>query len=344
MKSKLSNVTYGVFLSFLCLSFFSCSKDKLNFESSEQAVEVYHDYYKELKQKKTSNAEDLVKDINEWQELSDTIFLYLMKDSAFVRQQNVVLSYYQLGDSIKKQFIRLSETWKVSYDDVYVIKTGTSEWVKDKDLAEAVQEATPFFESLDSVKLPVMKKEALLSKYRGFLEITLKNGIKTKQEMLQFIREEDKYYRAFLAQLYYMENEKLSGITKNTERICTNIFGAVKDGGLTAKDVMVYMSMRTTRRILLNSTVCLSDINTYRMKSKAQGNAYLWMIIQPYTSIDAFSIATLTERGKNDFKSISNVLPGSLQFAKTFDIDPDVLKYLLPQQLLKMYLMTLEVR
>ena len=57
-----------------------------------------------------------------------------------------------------------------------------------------------------------MKKEALLSKYRGFLEITLKNGVKTKKEMLDFIREEDKYYRAFLAQLYYMENEKLSGV------------------------------------------------------------------------------------------------------------------------------------
>ena len=342
MKCK-PNVLIGVLLFGLSFSFLSCSKDKLKFESSEQAVDVYRQYYHELKGKKTSDANTLVTDINEWKELSDTVFRYLMKDSAFVRQQNVVMSYYQLGDSIRKQFINLTETWKVTYDDVYTVKTGTSEWVKDKDLAEAVQEATPFFESLDETELPTMKKEALLSKYRGFLEITLKNGVKTKKEMLDFIREEDKYYRAFLAQLYYMENEKLSGITRNTEKICTGIFGAVKDGELTAKDVMVYMAMRTTRRILLNSTVCLNDINTYRMKSKAQGNAYLWMIIQPYTSIDAFSIATLTERGKNDFKSISNVLPGSLQFAKTFDIDPDVLKYLLPQHLLKMYLMTLEI-
>ena len=158
---------------------------------------------------------------------------------------------------------------------------------------------------------------------------------------MDFIREEDKYYRAFLAQLYYMENEKLGGITKMTEKICSGIFSSVKDGGMTAKDAMVYMAMRTTRRILLNSTICLNDINTYQMKSKAQGNAYLWMIIQPYTSIDAFSIATLTEREKSDFKTISNTLPGSLQFAKTFDIDPSVLKYLLPQQLLKMYLITL---
>ena len=77
------------------------------------------------------------------------------------------------------------------------------------------------------------------------------------------------------------------------------------------------------------------------MKNKAQGNAYLWMIIQPFISIDQFSIATLTPQERSQFNYVISQLPKSTKFAKTFDIDQRALNYLLPQQLLKMYVLTL---
>ena len=77
------------------------------------------------------------------------------------------------------------------------------------------------------------------------------------------------------------------------------------------------------------------------MKSKAQGNAYLWMIIQPFISIDQFSIATMTPQEKSSINYVMNQLPRSTQFAKTFDIDQRSLSYLLPQQLMKMYVLSL---
>lgn len=80
--------------------------------------------------------------------------------------------------------------------------------------------------------------------------------------------------------------------------------------------------MRTVRRLLQNSTACIADINHQQMKSKAQGNAYLWMIIQPFISIDQFSIATLTPQEHSQFNYIISQLPKSTKFAKTFDIDP----------------------
>lgn len=86
-----------------------------------------------------------------------------------------------------------------------------------------------------------------------------------------------------------MDNEPLSDITKDTETICRNIFLAAKDGKISSKDVVVYMSMRTVRRLLQNSAECVENINRLEMKNKAQGNAYLWMIIQPFISIDQFS-------------------------------------------------------
>ena len=159
--------------------------------------------------------------------------------------------------------------------------------------------------------------------------------------MLDFIGKEDILFRSFLIHIYEMDNEPLSDITQETERICRNIFIAAKNGEIAARDAMVYMSMRTVRRLLQNSTACISDINSQKTMSKAQGNAYLWMIIQPFISIDQFSIATLTPQEHSHFNNIIAQLPKSVKFAKTFGIDQRTLNYLLPQQLLKMYVLTL---
>ena len=320
----------------------SCSnKEDYNFESSEQAVERYDNYLRKLRQQEKSDGKAFADDICKWREFSDTVFKYMYKDSAFTRKQNLGLRYYAISDSIKREFFRLTETWKVTYDDVFNIKVRTSSWIEDQDLKEAVREATPFFESLDKNQKYVFNKTGAIAKYRSFLERTKINGISNKEEMLSFIKEEDMYYRTFLSHLYEMENDRLSDITKNTEDICLTIFSLAKQGKIPARDVMVYMCMRTTRRILLNSSVCVNDINNYKMKSKVQGNAYLWMILQPYMGIDAFSIATLTQKDKDEFHYISEMLSNSNQFAQTFNIDLSVLRYLLPQQLLKMYILNL---
>lgn len=99
--------------------------------------------------------------------------------------------------------------------------------------------------------------------------------------------------------------------------------------------------MRTGRRLLLNAVVCVNDINQMDIKDKTQGNAYLWMIIQPFISIDQFTLATLTSEEKSNFNYITQQIPKSKKFARTFDIKLQALNYLLPQQLLKMYILSI---
>ena len=76
-------------------------------------------------------------------------------------------------------------------------------------------------------------------------------------------------------------------------------------------------------------------------KIKAQGNAYIWMIIQPFISIDQFSLATMTPLERSKFNYIITNLPKSKRFAQVFDIKQRELNYLLPQQLLKIYVLSL---
>jgi hypothetical protein len=264
-----------------------------------------------------------------------------MKDSVFLKDDHCAERFTAIHDSIRFEFLRLTETWRYSYSDVLIIKEQTSAFHDDKELQEAVGEAQPFFLELDSIPLLEGDKASILLNYRKLLKDTKLKGINSKSDMLDFIGKEDIMFRSFLAHLYDMDKEPLADITQETESICRNIFIAAKEGKIKARDAMVYMSMRTVRRLLQNSTACIADINHQQMKSKAQGNAYLWMIIQPFISIDQFSIATLTPQERSQFNYVISQLPKSVKFAKTFDIDQRALNYLLPQQLLKMYILTL---
>ena len=320
----------------------SCSSDEsLNFRTADDALKFYQTYLGNLKEMKTSNTSTFYKEANKWRETSDTVFHYLMKDSVFLKDDHCAERFTAIHDSIRFEFLRLTETWRYSYSDVLIIKEQTSAFHDDKELQEAVGEAQPFFLELDSIPLIEGDKASILLNYRKLLKDTKLKGINTKNDMLDFIGKEDIMFRSFLAHLYDMDKEPLADITQETESICRNIFIAAKEGKIKARDAMVYMSMRTVRRLLQNSTACIADINHQQMKSKAQGNAYLWMIIQPFISIDQFSIATLTPQERSQFNYVISQLPKSVKFAKTFDIDQRALNYLLPQQLLKMYILTL---
>ncbi len=320
----------------------SCKKqDKYNFSDNHSAVETYRSFLSKTKATKTSNTKDFIASLKEWKEVNDTVYKFLVKDSAFVKYHNEANDYYLIHDSIRKEMLRLTETWRYGYGDVFAVKDQTSIYKDDQELTEAVKAATPFFASLDSTGTSVCDKASILKRYRFFLATTRKNGINSRDDMLRFIRQEDYMFRTFLGHLYEMDGEPLADISRDTEEICRNIFIASREGRIPSKDAVVYMSMRTVRRLLQNSAECVNDINRLEMKGKSQGNAYLWMIIQPFVSIDPFMLATMTPQERNRLDYISTQLPKSRRFADTFDINLQALNYLLPQQLLKIYVLSI---
>ena len=339
--SFIKGMAMGMMAIILCMTNTSCSKDELDFQKPGDAIKTYRNYLKEVQNTKTTNAKDFCERICKWQELTDTVYKYLQKDSLFKKDYKSGEAFYEIHDSIKSRMIELTETWRCSFTDVVNIKEGSSPLRKDEELRQSVKEATPFFNHLDSLPTIHTDKKTILSQYRQFLAQTQKKGINSTEEMLEYIKGEDILFKSFLEHLIEIDNDPVADITRMTENICRNIFINAKNGKIPAKDAIIYMSMRTGRRLLQNSAVCVKDINTVKMNSKAQGNAYLWMIIQPFISIDQLSIVTLTEREKNTFKYIQEELPKSSAFAKSFNIEQRALTYLLPQQLIKMYILSL---
>lgn len=330
-----------VLVASLCMGLRSCSESSYDFHEPEDAIKEYRKYLTDIRTIKMKDGKQFCDEINKWQEISDTVFVFISADSVPVRKNSMVSQFYDIKDSIRYEFVRLTETWKCSFSDVILVKEGTTPFRDDKEIVDAVHDATPFFLHLDSIAPRKVSKQIAIDDYRYFLKMVKAKGVHSKGDMLAFITEEDRVFRAFLDHLYELDDDKVSDITHTTEQICSDIFKESKMGNIDAKDALTYMSMRTVRRLLQNSRVCVNDINFRRMKTKMQANAYLWMIIQPFTSIDKFAIVTLTPEERESFRYIAEKLPKSTSFAKAFNIDQNALSYLLPQQMLKMYVLTL---
>lgn len=335
----------GMLLVLICsisLGIRSCSGSELyDFRTSSQAIGCYRDYLTTLKRTQKTNGELFCQEVNRWHEIRDTITAFLANDTTMTRESALAASFYDINDSIRYEFLRLAETWKCSFNDLIRIKEGTTPFRDDTEIIDASQKASRFFLDLDTVKIAASKKQEAIYKYRIMLSEIEKEGINTSGDLMKFLIQEDVCFRSFLTHLYELDGDNISDITESTERICQQIFINARDGKLDKKQVVTFMSMRTVRRLLQNSTVCVKDIAHRKMRSEVQANAYLWMIIQPFMNIDQLAIAMITPEGRKELGYIADQLPKSTEFAKAFNIDQKSLSYLLPQQLLKMYIMTL---
>lgn len=332
---------FKLFAVALCLSGCSASPGDSGFRSGGDALGAYGDFLHEVQRTPGVDAKGFSGQLCRWFSLRDTVFNFLQADSLLDRDAAVERRFYEIHDSVKVELLRLCDSWKCSYLDVIAIRLAGSEFRDDRELRMAVTEAEPFFLGLDSVAAWREKKPVVLARYRSLLGQTLKAGFSSREDMMDFIRREDVAFRSFLLHLHDLQGESILDITRDTEAVCQDVFAAARHGKIPARDALVFMAMRTNRRLLLNARLCATDINRRRMDSPEQVSAYLWMIIQPFVSVDAFSMACLTDAQLKVFDGIARGLPRSVKFAESFGIDQKTLSYLLPRQLLKMYVSSL---
>lgn len=155
------------------------------------------------------------------------------------------------------------------------------------------------------------------------------------------MHEEDRHFRTFLANIDECSSMGMTEITNNTADICSNIYKAASEGILPTSETLVLMSMRTDRRLILNAQVCHDVLKRGKIKSANQANAYLWMMLQPYLSMDALAIAMLTPQQIQAMTDIAKDYPAIItrMEGKHF-VNKDVSNKI-PAQLMRLYISTI---
>lgn len=137
----------------------------------------------------------------------------------------------------------------------------------------------------------------------------MESGICSNEELLAFIRKEDRFFRSFLAHLPELAGADLSAITHRTEKCCLSVSQSAESGRLPYQDALIYFTRRTNRRIVLNVSACMDDINHGRVRTATQARAYVWMLLQPYIALDGFGMAVLSDKEKAILYDVAGQMP-----------------------------------
>lgn len=329
-------------LIFLCsaLLIVSCSSnEKYDFESSEEALNEYGNLYKTISVQDICNAEQLASFINLWYECSDTVYKFIQKDPSFMVHAGLSVRFGSITDSIRTRLMQFTNNFSLS--DVAYVKLHTSIYSHDKELDSLKQQATVFFSSLDSVPVYTGNIRDLLADYSEFLLSYKLHGVHSEDALLRFIRMEDFFFRSFLASIDECSALGMADITDMTANICDSIYKEASNGKIKVDETITYMSMRTGRRLLMNAKVCYEKLKRGMVKDSQYANAYLWMMLQPYLSIDALAITMLTPEQIRLMTDMAKDYPAIIfRLDGKHLIDRDV-STKIPNQLIRLYLSTI---
>lgn len=291
----------------------SCNSEngKATLKTAANPAIAYRSYLLDIRSRTALSTQELASELRRWQALDDSVSMHLQRDT---------LSYSSdtrnecdlMHDSVRMEFCRLAVSGPRTYSDILYLKEFLSPYFNDDELLLYADSIEPFFESVNCQPPFSGNCERTINAYRNTLRRTLGKGIHSTEDLMLFIMQEDAVYRAFLTHLHELGQMNVADIAHNTEKCCMLVFQAAEREELSYKEAMVYLVMRTNRRLLLNAQQCANDIRAGKVQTKEQAQAYLWMLLQPYASLDAFCVVLLTPQERKTLNQIAAETPDLL--------------------------------
>ena len=240
---------------------------------SNRPAGTYREYLSDVRKLDNLSIKDLAEHLKQWQTIRDSVFQYLERDTLAQLHSVHIEDCKRTHDSIRMEFSRLALSKSRTYKDVLLVKEQVSLHLKDAELHRAAEAIRPFFTSLDSRPVCPGNRQRVLAAYRDVLTQTIDYGIHCIADLTIYIEKEDAVFRAFLSRLPDFDGVDLSDITHDTERCCSQVFLAAERNDITYQDAMVYLAMRTNRRLIQNVQTCIDNIRDKKVRTPAQAQA-----------------------------------------------------------------------
>lgn len=328
----LKNHTFTVILLSVGIWLAGCqpvSNDSHN--SVDDVLASYNELFMAIKSKKAVGVEELIALVQEWRELEAAVSATLERDTV----AHADARHISLGDSINIQMSRLIDGRKWSYSDYLTVVRELNNVEMDSVSQKLVASVHLFYHNAGmAVPFKGSAKE-VVGKYNRLLDSSLAKGIRTKQDVIDFLRKEDVAFRSFLLQLPTLStgNTSLDGITKKTGKVMHGIIGlTTTDNPVLGKsEVVILLAMRNNRRLLQNAEACLESLHRLHRADNGQATAYQWMILQPWISLDGFAYALMDGEQMRTMEELAERTPKALAKLEKgdFPLDADGLPALL---------------
>lgn len=320
----LKNHTLIFTLSFMATLLASCQPASNDFPGSVgDALASYNELFTAIKSKKAVNVEELISLVQKWRELEAAVSATLENDTT----AHADARHISLGDSIKIQMSRLidSRTW--SYSDYLVVVRELNDIEMDSVSQKLAVSVHLFYHDVGTAAPLKGSAKGVIDKYNRLLDGSLAKGIRTKHDAIDFLRKEDVAFRSFLHHLSTLStgNIPLDGITKKTGEVMHGIISLSADEHpvFGKSEVVILLAMRNNRRLLQNAEACVESLHRLRRVSNGQATAYLWMILQPWISLDGFAYALMDEEQMRTMEKLAEMTPMALDKLEESDLPLD---------------------
>lgn len=333
------NHTYMVLILLFLLFLPGCSsKGNHHFQDSNEAINAYSNLLHKIRRYDQASTDFIVDLACEWQTVSDSVFACINRDSINNRNYHAKSAYGVINDSIMIEVERLIDSSSRNFKDYYHVLDKLSNWKLPEEVESLVVSGHVFFHSMDSVTIHPVDKRHTIQIYENTLNSALAQSIRSKQDILHFLKSEDVAFRLFLYHLSSWGDMSLTDIKTKTEQQTQHIFesSSRQQPIMSKSEIVVLMTMRNNRRLLQNANTCVTDVHKLSFKDSNQATAYLWMLLQPWLSIDGFSYTLLSQEEKESLGKLAAEMPQAFSKfeAGRFPIDLNDL----PSLLIKAYL------
>lgn len=338
--TKLENNHTHILLILISMLFLlGCSPtERQHFKDSDEAVDAYSDLLHQIRLHDKASTDFIIDFVNEWRTLSDSVFTCVNRDSINNKNFHTKSAYSIINDSIILELERLIYSNPRSFKDYYHVLNKLSGLELPEEVRDLVASAQQFFHSMDSVTIRQLDKRHTLLFYENTLDSALSHTIRSKQDILHFLKSEDIAFRLFLGHLSSWGDLSLNHIKVKTQTQTKSIFESVARNQeiMSESEIVILMTMRNNRRLLQNANACMTDVHKLDFKDNNQATAYLWMILQPWLSIDGFSYTLLSREEKKSLEKLASEMPQAFSRLESGHFPLDLNE--LPSLLMKAYI------
>lgn len=328
-----------IILPVFVLLFTACNpSDRHGYQTTEEALSDYSGFLKEIEHKKRATTDELIAVSQQWHSMGDSVMNCIARDSVAGKSNHAGAEFGIITDSIRLNIGRLVDSRPRSFKDYMKVMAGVSNVEVDTTSLRLINTVHRFYQRMDSIPLPSVSRIMAVKGYEKMLDDAWSEGFETKRDVFLFLQNEDVVFRRFLCHLHALGEVPLDSIKTKSARISNRILGLVirEHPVFTKSEVVILLTMRNNRRIIQNADKCLEDIRTIHIADNNQATAYLWMLLQPWVTLDEFSYALLSQRQIESLEKIAEKTPSAVDKLKGSRFPIEVSE--LPSMLIKAFI------
>ena len=299
----------------LIMSMIACSNsdNAFIFENPEQALNVCRTELSKIKKVKKADIKQISEITSRWIALQDTTFTIMMRDTTINSSSDIAIDFFAVSDSIRKEISRLVLDEPRTIEEVMYFKVHTARNRDRIHESEDYKKAVSYYNDLNKVETFKTADESLKN-YKTLLQNN--NYFKTEKDLLAFISKEDRCFRSIMEHLHELQQKDLEEISSKTALIFQKLYENTQASPENAVNsrVTLYLSMRFNRRIIQNAEAVIRDLAKGYKLSEIQTANYRWMLLQPFMTIDMYSMAAITPEQEKSLIEISKNLPKYLAY------------------------------